>query len=82
MTKEKAIQVLANFYATTKNPKANHFCEAVYIAIQALRNEPKRGHWLNCGWSIRCSECGYDMPFSTRNYCPNCGADMRGEKDG
>jgi hypothetical protein len=36
-----------------------------------------RGEWIRNGWSIRCSECGYDMPFSVRNYCPNCGADMR-----
>ena len=37
-----------------------------------------RGHWLKNGYSIRCSECGYDMPFAVRNFCPNCGADMRG----
>lgn len=34
------------------------------------------GKWENHGWSIRCSECGYDMPFATRNFCPNCGAEM------
>ncbi len=34
----------------------------------------------------KCSECGcvfedeYEKP--TYNYCPNCGADMRGEQDG
>jgi len=36
-----------------------------------------RGKWIINGWSIRCSECRYDMPFSVRNFCPNCGADMR-----
>lgn len=36
-----------------------------------------RGVWVKNGWSIRCSICGYDMPFATRNFCPNCGADMR-----
>lgn len=40
-----------------------------------------RGKWIINGWSIRCSECRYDMPFSVRNFCPNCGADMRGESD-
>ena len=39
-----------------------------------------RGKWIRNGWSIRCSECGYDMPFSVRNFCPNCGADMRSEE--
>lgn len=38
-----------------------------------------RGTWVKNGWSIRCSICGYDMPFATRNFCPNCGADMREE---
>jgi hypothetical protein len=35
-----------------------------------------RGTWGKNGWSIRCSICGYDMPFATRNFCPNCGAVM------
>ena len=39
-----------------------------------------RGTWEKNGWSIRCSVCGYDMPFATRNFCPNCGADMREER--
>ena len=38
-----------------------------------------RGVWVKNGWSIRCSVCGYDMPFAVRNFCPNCGADMREE---
>jgi hypothetical protein len=29
-----------------------------------------------------CSECGYIEWDAPNNYCPNCGADMRGEKDG
>ena len=76
MTRDEAIQVLANFYVSTKNPKANRLCEAVYIAIQALKNEPKHGRWikervhnLHNGEkrnARECSECGaiyfvYDM---------------------
>lgn len=29
----------------------------------------------------KCSECGFESADGG-NYCPNCGADMRGEKDG
>ena len=28
----------------------------------------------------KCSECGFEIAYET-NYCPNCGADMRGETD-
>ena len=38
-----------------------------------------RGKWIINGWTIRCSECRYDMPFSVRNFCPNCGTDIREE---
>ena len=31
-------------------------------------------------WAMCCSECG--MIGGGTRYCPNCGADMRGEKDG
>lgn len=50
-----------------------------FAQIPAADVRPVRyGKWENHGWTIRCSECGYDMPFATRNFCPNCGADMRG----
>ncbi len=45
--------------------------------------EVKHGRWIDTGSGQECSICkeiqyGYD---STRNYCPNCGADMRGEEE-
>ena len=53
--------------------------------------EPKRGEWIlecdgegECDNLYRCSECGceygcqeYDIP----NFCPNCGAKMKGAED-
>lgn len=44
--------------------------------------ERKKGEWFDRGsLSCRCSNCGCK---STKEYsfCPNCGADMRGRKDG
>jgi len=57
--------------------------------VERLRDEipdadvrPVRyGKWEKHGWSIKCSECGYDMPFATRNFCPNCGAGMKEAPD-
>ena len=35
----------------------------------------------NCWHEYECSECGFHIKGSKRNYCPNCGTDMRGTKD-
>lgn len=61
---------------------------ALDMAISALENkgvnpqEPKTGHWSHDGshWKNRfiCSECGYKLFDEPTNYCPNCGAKMKG----
>ena len=45
--------------------------------------ERKKGEWLQLG---KCSECGGSAPFWSMastyyksDFCPHCGADMRGE---
>ena len=49
--------------------------------------EPKRkmGKWITqeFGSWAECSECHelYDIPIAYSNFCPNCGADMRGERN-
>ena len=48
--------------------------------------EVKRGKWIYDSWcKFRCSECralSKSEPAGRENFCPNCGADMRGEADG
>ena len=46
------------------------------------KNERPHGEWINHeeGYNI-CPLCKYKTAFSY-NFCPNCGADMRGEEDG
>lgn len=43
------------------------------------------GEWIGNGIPESvlsgCSVCGYSCGSSSFNYCPNCGADMRGEKN-
>ena len=31
---------------------------------------------------VYCSLCDYELHTNDTNFCPNCGADMRGEQDG
>ena len=62
--------------------------EACEMAIKALEQEPKTGKWVHRNddfndW-LECSECGYGSEGEVRfgeetNFCPHCGADMRGE---
>ena len=66
--------------------------------IEAPIVEPKKGKWIESnlipnrkgkpgGRLFICSECNkgwikQDRSMEGINFCPNCGADMRGEKDG
>lgn len=53
----------------------SHCFEVKYLAIKALRQEPKTGHWImpvsDDGMSepicyqVRCSECGFDLDPQT-----------------
>ena len=66
------------------------------VIRQTLKDiEPKEGHWIQYDkrfpWRFhyKCSECGNYLDFSgvnggrgKANYCPNCGAKMKGRTDG
>lgn len=68
--------------------KGSYAEEAYDMAIKALEEQPKTGEWDMCYdddapqdgvWF--CSVCGYARlvdDISPQNFCPNCGADMRG----
>ena len=51
--------------------------------------ERKKGKWrrrlVDCGFNAdwHCSMCGWKTSLEEHgyNFCPNCGADMRGEED-
>ena len=53
--------------------------------IEKLSKERPKGRWISNGIpesTLRgCSACGYTCGAYTFNYCPNCGADMRGEEE-
>ena len=68
-------------------------CDDAINAIAALPpTEPKKGKWIKVGrWGrvYKCNQCGNFLDFDgvnagrgSTNFCPNCGADMRGEQDG
>ena len=58
--------------------------KAYEMAIEALEQEPKTGHWIDMtsgyAFNDKCSECGYIVHIQFINeykYCPNCGAKMQ-----
>ena len=73
------------------------FCKDIDEQPTIERTERKTGHWIisdDRNWKT-CSECGADVDVSMglgifvdndevseMCFCPNCGADMRGEIDG
>ena len=51
-------------------------CEALHKAA-----EPRTGEWSCDEYALyHCSECGCEATWDY-DYCPNCGADMRGGED-
>lgn len=91
MTNEDAIKILdqmpipSHFFRNIKDIEPVTFeemAEAIEMAIEALKNERPQGEWIESDVpeSIlsKCSVCGFHCGAYTFNFCPNCGADMRG----
>ena len=55
-------------------------------ALRTIQPERKKGKWIyNSPVTMKCDQCGLvikDWDWHRFKICPNCGADMRGEKDG
>lgn len=52
------------------------YAEAIDLAIEVLKAEPKHGRWL---WldDVRCSICNHKLQTTgLPSYCPRCGAKM------
>jgi len=49
--------------------------------LPSVQSERKKGKWTVTPLFIKCSECGEAFMLMPQNYCPNCGADMRGSNN-
>ena len=65
--------------------------ETIQMEMVAEQTEPKCGEWIakteNCHSHWVCSKCGawalleYNEQMCLSNFCPNCGARMKGADD-
>ena len=88
MTREEAIKELQ---LIAKITMWNDRREAVEMAIEALSADRPKGEWedryindadIFFKHRFYCNQCGNWNTFGRCDFCPHCGADMRGEKHG
>lgn len=79
-------KLYADFGVTDVPYDENDICRLFKIKIDLVG--VVHGRWIKrqfadepTAFGYRCSECHLTYDFDT-NYCPNCGADMRGDKNG
>lgn len=85
MTNEEARGLLADIKGSIIIRAYSPYVEALELAIKAL--ERPQGEWIDNSeedsYYANCSHCGYQIDTHYErgylNYCPNCGADMRGD---
>ena len=72
----------ARVYELT-NPSYSDACSDIgnkCLDLSKDITEVKHGKWISgTDYALKCSECGIDDIFEEYNFCPHCGADMRGE---
>lgn len=90
ISREEAIEILRDtpidLRSTREDDIHTLYATAQMMAIEAL-SQPERpkGRWVSNdipeSMLSGCSVCGYTCGAYTFNFCPNCGADMRGEEE-
>ena len=85
MTREEAISEISKIIfelGFEDTPSTDKRVDALNMAIKALEQEPKTGHWIDDEFGSKCSCCGihthldkFDRPMKFK-YCSMCGARM------
>lgn len=78
ISRQAAIDALKRAEALTKAFGYHNVIDTIRELPSA---EPRKGKWVrNIHDKIICNQCGM-FGNNEWNFCPNCGADMRGEED-
>lgn len=84
MNVEQMIEILGNYHHQFGD-KHHGGIVSIDDIINALKtnDKPKPGKWIDISDgvfdAVKCNQCG-KIKDDSSNFCPNCGADMRGEQ--
>jgi len=88
ISRQAAIDVLAAMQGQCASKVALIQNSKIWQQIKDLppaEPEQKKGMWERNPYSFtesyRCTRCGQKVLDDYWNYCPNCGADMKGDRD-
>lgn len=89
ISKQGAIDALFELYEYQRyidpTEAADRVRQGVYLAekkieqLPSVQPEREKGRWIDMGDHVMCSCCGATHYGVDKNYCANCGADMRAE---
>ena len=91
LTEAEAITAWNKAMSGSAEEKLKAFLDGMAAEMKAESAEPERknGKWIATDWKViyKCSNCGNFLNFNgvnagrgDANFCPNCGADMRGDR--
>lgn len=97
MTREEAIDIIKSecyVFNPLNFDRSTMVNTALDMAIKALEQEPKTGHWIKTpkavmgeGYMWYCDKCNFEVyqdtskKYPSEKYCPHCGAKMEGESE-
>ena len=82
ISREKVLDVISNW-----NDNESDIETLAFMIADIPSAEPRKGKWrvvsrqADSFTAYRCSECN-ELVYGRTDFCPNCGADMRGEANG
>lgn len=87
VSRQEAIDAVG--YYSLHNGDKLMFADKPLKELPSAQPQRMRGRWIPHKSKFggedekvyTCDQCGHNIGFHAENFCPNCGADMRGEQD-